>query len=125
MSGADPQWQTYLNQSQPGSLSRFMEKNRVMPWYTNTFGTRKSQMSMQDYEDMTDDERESAGLIGWFKSIFSAEDEELVGPGGEEQTVTTELTGPPTQAKSLSTAPLWLIGAGVVGIAGLKMKGMI
>ncbi len=125
MSGADPQWETYLNQSQPGALSRFMQKNRVMPWYTNTFGTKKSQMSMQDYEDMTDEEKESSGLVGWFKSVFGAEDDELLGPDGEEQTVTTDLTGPQPQAITSSKLPAILIIAGAVGLVGLKYKGMI
>ena len=125
MSGADPQWDTYLNQSQPGALSRAMQKNRVMPWYTNTFGTKKSQMSMQDYEDMTDEEKESSGLVGWFKSVFGAEDDELLGPDGEQQTVTTDLTGPQPQAITSSKLPAILIIAGAVGLVGLKSKGMI
>ena len=123
MSGADPQWDTYLNQSQPGALSRFMQKNRVMPWYTNTFGTKKSQMSMQDYEDMTDEEKESSGLVGWFKSVFGAEDE---GPTHtmSDGTVMTGATHTP-QAITSSKLPAYLIGAGVLGLAGLKYKGMI
>ena len=124
MSGADPQWETYLNQSQPGALSRFMQKNREMPWYTNTFGTRKSQMSMQDYEELTDDEKESTGLVGWVKSLFGAEDEELLGPGGEEQPIETEITGNVVEPET-SKLPMYAIGAGIAGIAVLKMKGMI
>ena len=123
MSGADPQWNTYLNQSQPGALSRFMQKNRVMPWYTNTFGTKQSQMSMQDYEDMTDEEKESSGLVGWFKSVFGAEDEDSTHtmPDG---TVMTGATHSP-QATTSSKLPAVLITAGVLGLAGLKYKGMI
>ena len=68
-----------MNQSRPGSLSRFMQKNRVMPWYTNTFGTRKSQMTMQEHEDVTDEETEEPkeGLVGWLKSVFGAEEDEI------------------------------------------------
>ena len=123
MSGADPQWDTYLNQSQPGALSRFMQKNRVMPWYTNTFGTKKSQMSMQDYEDMTDEEKESSGLVGWFKSVFGAEDEDPTHtmPDG---TVMTGATHTP-QAITSSKLPAILIIAGAVGLGVLKAKRVI
>jgi hypothetical protein len=124
MSGADPQWNTYLNQSQPGALSRFMQKNREMPWYTNTFGTRKSQMSMQDYEELTDEEKESTGLVEWLKSVFGAEDDELLGPGGEEQPVETEITGNVVEPET-SKLPMYAIGAGALGLVALKLKGMI
>jgi hypothetical protein len=124
MSGADPQWNTYLNQSQPGALSRFMQKNREMPWYTNTFGTRKSQMSMQDYEELTDEEKESTGLVGWFKSVFGAEDDELLGPGGEEQPVVTEITGKVVEPEA-SKLPMYAVGVGALGLVALKIKGMI
>ena len=76
VSSADPQIFAYLNQSSPGSLSRFMQRNRVMPWYTNTFGTRKSQMTMQEYDEIADEEDTKGGVIEWFKSVFGAEEDE-------------------------------------------------
>jgi len=79
MSGADSQWDEYLNNSQPGSLSRFMQKNRIMPWYTNTFGTKKGAIPQEDFEEIVDSDEESdepIGFLGKLKSLFSAEGEE-------------------------------------------------
>ena len=127
VSSADPQIFAYLNESSPGSLSRFMQKNRVMPWYTNTFGTRKSQMTMQEYDEIADEEETKGGVIEWFKSVFGAEEDEgeLLGPGGEEQPVEMEITGMQTQPSQPSDWPKYAIGTGLVGVALLFATGRI
>ncbi len=127
VSSADPQIFAYLNESSPGSLSRFMQKNRVMPWYTNTFGTRKSQMTMQEYDEISDEEETKGGVVEWFKSVFGAEEDEgeLLGPGGEEQPVETEITGMQTQPSQPSNWPKYAIGTGLVGVALLFATGRI
>ena len=126
VSSADPQIFAYLNESSPGSLSRFMQRNRVMPWYTNTFGTRKSQMTMQEYDEIADEEETKGGVVEWFKSVFGAEEDEgeLLGPGGEEQPVETEITGMQTQP-SQPNWPKYAIGTGLVGVALLFATGRI
>ena len=127
VSSADPQIFAYLNQSSPGSLSRFMQRNRVMPWYTNTFGTRKSQMTMQEYDEITDEEDTKGGVIEWFKSVFGAEEEEgeLLGPGGEEQPVETEITGMQTPPSQSINWPKYAIATGALGVVVLFATGRI
>ena len=127
VSSADPQIFAYLNESSPGSLSRFMQRNRVMPWYTNTFGTRKSQMTMQEYDEIADEEDTKGGVIEWFKSVFGAEEDEgeLLGPGGEEQPVETEITGMQTQPSQPSNWPTYAIATGALGVAFLFATGRI
>ena len=114
LSSADPQYWTYMNQSRPGSLSRFMQKNRVMPWYTNTFGTRKSQMTMQEYDDVTDEETEEPeeGLVGWLKSVFGAEEDEI-------EDIQQNITGMQTTPTRKSNWAQLAMGIGLVGIVGL------
>ena len=125
VSSADPQIFAYLNESSPRSLSRFMQRNRVMPWYTNTFGTRKSQMTMQEYDETPMKKKpraESSNGLNLFSSRRRRR--RIARPGGEEQPVETEITGMQTQPSHLNW-PKYAIGTGLAGVALLFATGRI
>jgi len=117
VSSADPQYFAYLEDSQPGAYSRKMQRERVMPWYTNTFGTMKSNLPQP--QPVQDEEESKEGLIEWIREVFEAD--------SLDSTATEIPTSIPLMQLlrlTLSRNPFAFIagGAGVLLLAGRGRK---
>lgn len=73
VSSADPQYFAYLEDSQPGAYSRKMQRERVMPWYTNTFGTMKAGLPETPPAAQEGEEESKEGIIEWIREVFGAD----------------------------------------------------
>jgi len=71
-------------------------------------------MTTQEYDDVTDEETEEPeeGLVGWLKSVFGAEEDEI-------EDIQQNITGMQTTPTRKSNWAQLAMGLGLVGIVGL------